>query len=263
MFKLLRSFVGKILPESLQMKIIIFLSDTFWFLRKYFLGAELDYPKEFLNNWKSIKKKSSQDRERNFTLYQLIQIHNEIFKNKKTSVIEFGVDRGGTISTISKFIKPNTNIFALDSFGEYSDQIKENVTNLDPHYKGTYKPFTKKTRFRDFNYKDLENKLNGDLVSKNCNLKLICCYFPDTLSEEEKNNLKHQTYSFVHFDFDLYKPTTEAINFVLPQLEKNAILLFDDYNLINQDGVKPAVLESKVIFNRCFQTSGGQLICFT
>ena len=100
MFKTLRSFVGKILPESFQMKVVIFLSDIFWLFGKYFLGAELDYPKEFLINWKSIKKKSSQDRERNFTIYQLIKIHNEIFKDQQTSVIEFGVDRGGTISTI-------------------------------------------------------------------------------------------------------------------------------------------------------------------
>ena len=263
MFKILRSLVGKILPENLQMKVIIFLSDIFWSFRKYFLGAEVDYPKEFLDNWHYIKKKSSQDRERNFTIYQLIKIHNEIFKDQQTSVLEFGVDRGGTVSTISKFIKSNTNIFALDSFGEYSDQIKKNITDLDPHYKGTYKPFTKKTRFKDFNYKDLEDKLNAELINKKCNLKFMCCYFPDSLNEDEKITLKNQTYSFVHFDFDLYKPTCDAINFVLPLLEKNAILLFDDFNMINQDGVKPAVLESKININRCFQTPSGQLICFT
>ena len=91
------------------------------------------------------KKSSSQDKERNFTIYQLIKIHNEIFnKDQQTNIIEFGVDRGGSLSTFSKFIKPNTNIFGLDSFGEYSNEIKQNVTNFDPHYQGSYKPFTKK-----------------------------------------------------------------------------------------------------------------------
>ena len=66
MFKKIRSFIGKLLPENIQMVIIIFLSDTFWTLRKYFLGADIEYPKDFLANWKSIKHKSSQDRERNF-----------------------------------------------------------------------------------------------------------------------------------------------------------------------------------------------------
>ena len=30
----------------------------------------------------------------------MIKVHNEIFKDKKTNVIEFGVDRGGTLTTI-------------------------------------------------------------------------------------------------------------------------------------------------------------------
>ena len=94
-------------------------------------------------------------------------------------------------------------------------------------------------------------------------VNLICCYFPDSLSDSVKKNLMEKKYSFVHFDFDLYKATGDAINFVTPRLEKNAILLFDDYNLINQEGVKSAVLESKINFNRCFKTPSGQLIYFT
>ena len=45
----------------------------------------------------------------------------------------------------------------------------------------------------------------------------------------------------MHFDFDLFKPTVEAINFIKPRLAPNAILLFDDYNFINQEGVKHAI----------------------
>ena len=125
MFKYIRSFIGKLFPENIQMVIIVFLSDLFRKLRKYFLSVVIDYPKEFLINWQSIKKNSSQDKERNFTIYQVIKLHNEIFKDKETGVIEFGVDRGGTITTISKFIKPKTKIYALDSFGIYADNIKK------------------------------------------------------------------------------------------------------------------------------------------
>tara|TARA_B100000989_G_scaffold298975_1_gene291554 strand:+ start:2597 stop:3388 length:792 start_codon:yes stop_codon:yes gene_type:complete len=263
MFKIIRSFLGKLLPENLQMKVIIFLSNFFWFLRKYFLGSEIEYPKKFLENWQNIKKNSSQDIERNFTIYQLIKIHNEIFKDDHTNIIEFGTDRGGTITTISKFVKPNTNIYALDSFGNFANEIKKNVTNFDTHYQGSYEPFTKKTRFKDFNYRNLQNNLNEEIKKKNCKLEIICCHFPDSLNPEEIKILKQKKYSFVHFDFDLYKPTKDAIKFVFSNLEKNAVLLFDDYNMINQDGVKPAVLESEINFNKCFQTSSGQLICFT
>ena len=190
----------------------------------------------------------------------------EIFlktKNTPGDIIEFGVDRGATITTISKFVKPNTKIFALDSFGVYADNIKKNVTDFDPHYKGSYIPFTKQTRFKDFDYKILEQELNNHLLNKDCNLKLICCHFPDSLSENEKSELSMLKYSFAHIDFDLYTPQLEAINFILPRLEKNAILLIDDYNLINQEGCKQAVSESGINLNRCIQTSGGQLVCFT
>ena len=73
-FKKIRSLVGRLFSEDQQMKIVLLLSKIFWGLRKYFLGVEIVYPKVFLENWESIKINSSQDKERNFTLYQLIKI---------------------------------------------------------------------------------------------------------------------------------------------------------------------------------------------
>ena len=55
MFKQVRSLIGRLFSENIQMKIVLVLSDFFWFLRKYFLAIEIKYPKEFLDNWKSIK----------------------------------------------------------------------------------------------------------------------------------------------------------------------------------------------------------------
>ena len=111
MFKKLRSLIGRLFNESQQMLIVMHLSDFFWFLRKYFLSVVIKYPEDFLKNWSVIKDQSSQDKERNFTVYQMIKVHNEIFKNRKTNIIEFGVDRGGTLSTICNFVKSNTKIF--------------------------------------------------------------------------------------------------------------------------------------------------------
>jgi len=263
MFKKIRSLVGRLFTENQQMIIVIFLSDFFWFLRKYFLSVEIDYPKEFLDNWKNIKKNTSQDKERNFCVYQLIKVHNEIFKDKKTFAIEFGVDRGGTLSTISKFIKPDTNIFAIDSFGIYAETIKKNVTNYDPHYLGRYKPFTINTRFQKFSHEVLERNLNKIINIKNCNLEIFAAYFPDTLNNDQLKKISNVKYSFVHLDFDLYKPTVDAIKFIIPRLEKNAIILVDDYNFINQEGVKWAIKETGISLNRCIQTQSGQLIIYT
>ena len=133
MFKHIRSFVGKFFDENQQMWVVMYLSEFFWFLSNYFLAVEIKYPEEFLTNWSIIKHYSSQDKERNFTVYQMIKVHNEIFKGRKTNLIEFGVDRGGTLTTISNFAKDESRIYALDSFGFFADDIKNNVTgrNID------------------------------------------------------------------------------------------------------------------------------------
>ena len=81
MFKHIKSFVGKLFNENQQMLVVMHLSHFYWFLRKYFLAVEIIYPEEFLTNWSTIKHYSSQDRERNFTVYQMIKVHNEIFKD--------------------------------------------------------------------------------------------------------------------------------------------------------------------------------------
>lgn len=260
-FKKIRSLIGRLFSERQQMIIILFLSRIFWHLRKYFLGVEIDYPEEFLENWRTIKNISSQDRERNFTVYQLIKLHNRIFDGKQTNVIEFGTDRGGGLTTISKFIKKDTNVFSVDSFGLHADEIKENVSKYDEHYQGKYKPFTKKTRFKDFNHIKMTEELNQILSKKNCYLQTLVGYFPN-LKKEDMNKITNLKFSFVHLDFDLYQSTVDTYNFIKDRLEDNAIILFDDYNLINQEGVKKAVADLKINLDRGIQTQSGQLIVF-
>ena len=77
---------------------------------------------------------------------------------------------------------------------------------------------------------------------------------------EKISNLK---FSFVHMDFDLYKATKDCFIFIKDRLEKNAIILVDDYNFINQEGVKKAVLDLKIDLSQSIQTQSGQLIIFT
>ena len=86
MFKHIRSFVGKLFNENQQMLVVMHLSHFYWFLRKYFLAVEIIYPEEFLTNWSIIKHYSSQDRERNFKVYQIIKVHNEILIKKGSNL---------------------------------------------------------------------------------------------------------------------------------------------------------------------------------
>ena len=143
-FKTIRSKVSKIFSENQQMKIVVFISSVFWKYRKYFLAVEIDYPKEFIENWKKTKKDSSLEKERSFSLYQLIKIHNEKFKEQETNIIEFGVSKGSSLMLISKVSKNKTNIFGVDSFGVYSEEVKKFSTSQhDNHYQGAEVAFNK------------------------------------------------------------------------------------------------------------------------
>ena len=104
---------------------------------------------------------------------------------------------------------------------------------------------------------------NEILIKKGSNLNIIKCYFLDKIDYEILKKISSIKYSFIHVDFDLYKPTLDVITFVIPRHEKNAIILLDDYNLINQEGIKWAARDSGVNISKCIQTQSGQLICYT
>ena len=57
-FKNIRSKVSKLFSEDQQMKIVLKISNIFWFFRKYFLAVEINYENEFLENWEKIKTKA-------------------------------------------------------------------------------------------------------------------------------------------------------------------------------------------------------------
>lgn len=265
-FKDFRYKVSKLFTEDQQMKIVIQISKIFWYFRKYFLGVEINYDKKFLNNWEQIKHFSCCDKERNFNLYQYINIHNQYFRNKATNVIEFGVSKGASIITIAKFIKENTNIYALDSFGEFAKDIKKlSVSSQDTYYQNTeHISFSDENRFKNFNLQNLKYKIETlkNFKQKNKKLHMIKCFFQANLNQSVRKKIDGKVYSFCHIDFDLRLPTLEALKFIFPKLKKNGILIIDDYNFINQDGVKAAVKEFGLDLKACFQTQNGQLIYF-
>ena len=264
-FKDIRSKVSKLFSESQQMKIVLKISSIFWYFRKYFLAVEINYDKEFLNNWEKIKNFSSCDRERNFTLYQYLNIHNEYFKNKETNVIEFGVSRGSSLLTIAKFVKENSNIFGVDSFGEFAEDIKKlSISTDDNSYQERGVAFNKETRFHNFTTQTLTNNIENieDFKKNNKKINLINCHFPYKINQSDKENIENRMYSFCYLDFDLKISTLNVLKFIFPRIEKKGILIIDDYNFINVEGVKIAVNEFGLNLKSCFQTHNGQLIYF-
>ena len=108
----------------------------------------------------------------------------------------------------------------------------------------------------------MTNDLNEILIKKNSKLETIVGYFPN-LNENKLKEISNIKYSFVHLDFDLYKPTIDCFTFIKDRLEKNAIILVDDYNFINQEGVKKAVSDLKIDLAKGIQTQSGQLILYS
>ena len=72
MFKHIRSFVGKFFDENQQMWVVMYLSEFYWFLRKYFLAVEITYPEDFLKNWSIIKHDDCSQLYVNYFLLTLI-----------------------------------------------------------------------------------------------------------------------------------------------------------------------------------------------
>ena len=108
----------------------------------------------------------------------------------------------------------------------------------------------------------MTKNLNEILKSKNSKLETLVGYFPN-LEQKNMEKIANLKFSFVHLDFDLYQPTIDCFKFIENRLEKNAIILVDDYNFINQEGVKKAVADLKIDLNTGIQTQSGQLILYS
>ena len=65
----------------------------------------------------------------------------------------------------------------------------------------------------------------------------------------------------MHLDTDLYFSTKDSLIFFYEKLEKNGIILCDDYNFINELGVKKAFKDFKKIpANKIISLDTGQVL---
>lgn len=68
-------------------------------------------------------------------------------------------------------------------------------------------------------------------------------YYPG-LVPETFAGLEGSKIAFAHLDTDLYEPIKAALEFVLPRLSPNGIIVVDDYGDSNWPGVRAAVCEA-------------------
>ena len=124
--------------------------------------------------------------------------------NRENYYLEFGVWKGESTNTISKYVK---QLYAFDSF-----------EGLREDWSGT-----------EFEKSVLS--LNKKIPKLNSNVLPIVGWIEDTLDDFlKKHNPK---INFVHLDMDTYTPTKFILDRIKPYLVKDAIIIFDElYNYI-------------------------------
>lgn len=173
---------------------------------------------------------------------------HELFKmilDIKGSIIECGVFRGSGLMTWAKLsaIYEPTNyhreIIGFDSFSGFPEvDIKDKTgnKNLDAKKGGL---------FMD-SYNELKKVINlydsNRFLSHIEKVKLIKGDFSETGPEFLKNN-KHLVISLLYLDFDIYKPTKEALKIFLPRMPRGSILVLDEINNPKWPGETAALME--------------------
>ena len=185
-------------------------------------------PEEFKQNSSSIKvkayleyeKKQIEDSFNHFEKYLIKSIHfenerdirkyaieksllNDNEKNK--TYIEFGVFEGRSINFFSNYVK---TIYGFDSF-----------KGLRENWLGT------KVLRKEFSINKETKILNTNL---NSNVIAVTGWVQDTLKDFLSKN--KPTINFVHMDFDTYESTKYVLENIKPYLDKNAIILFDEFH---------------------------------
>lgn len=191
-------------------------------------------------------------------LYQLIiGIHGSIF--------EFGVRYGQNLSlfiSLRGIYEPynhNRKIVGFDTFSGFPEL--ENQRDLAKHKVGDYAV--------PENYKDyLESvlKLHERFAPIEAIIKFELVEGDATKTVHEYlANHQETIISLAYFDFDIYKPTFDCLNAILPYLTKNSIIAFDEINTPDWPGETKALREvlgtkNFTIRHSMFRASAGYII---
>jgi len=157
--------------------------------------------------------------------------HPEALENLKTLLLErkdlegiiceIGVYKGGSLYLLCE------NSFGFDVLGiDTFEGLPESCEFDNEHCKGN---------FSDTTYEHVEN-----LISEfpNCRIFKLC--FPDD-SFKLLNNMK---FKFVHLDVDLYTSLKNCLEYFIPKMVKDGIIVSDDYSHFNCLGAKKAMEET-------------------
>lgn len=171
-------------------------------------------------------QKTLLDYDRLYTLYQAVTAMDHL-PVQNGNIAEIGVYKGGGTYFIAllveQFVKNKIKIFAFDTFEGHAEQDLEQ--RLDgPHTTD---------KFKDTSFEEVSNYL-----SVFDNVVVYKGRFQDQCT-----HIRNESFSFVHIDVDIYKPTIECLLFFSPRLHSGGIIVVDDYGYKTCAGAKQAVDE--------------------
>ncbi len=200
----------------------------------------LEYDNYFSKYIKSLEKTDQVETDnllKRLRMYSLVQLVNYIikkneFKNKQDlNFAECGCWKGTSAYLISSMLKGNFEgkFYIFDSFEGLSEFKK--------------KDFIENLNFS--NSKMLDNHSRKYFASNESKVKSVLSEFNFINIQKgwipsKFKNFSDKKFTFVHVDVDLYDPTLECLKFFYPRLEKNGIIVADDYNSTTYPGVKTA-----------------------
>lgn len=177
------------------------------------------FENEYFNKYlKKFSEISGYNTHRRFMLYQLLRLVDSV----EGDTAECGVYKGASSWLIcsanerSKYLKTH---FCFDSFEGLSEPGKFDTSHW------------------------CAGKLASDENTSNKNLQgynfvIMKGWIPETFRE-----VQDRIFSFVHIDVDLYQPTLDSITFFYPRMNKNGIMVFDDYGFDTCLGATKAIDE--------------------
>ena len=172
--------------------------------------------------------------------WAIIQSIKHISENKVDGdLVEAGVYKGGNLILISLMLKQlnlSKKIYAYDTF----EGMPEENTKIDVDLKGKSAKETRNQYKRgEWCYASLHqvkknlNKFDENFINK---IKFIQGKVENTLDNYE--NIPDKI-SFLRLDTDFYDSTKKELEILYPRLQKNGILIIDDYG--HWKGAKKAV----------------------
>jgi len=141
-------------------------------------------------------------------------------KDLNGDVVEVGVYKGGSARVLCQNLK-ESNIYLIDTFEGLVDACEYDNVHTNGAFNETSIDIVKQTIFPYNNYTIIKSKWPND----------------------DNKVLDSKTFKFVHLDVDMYVAYKENLEYFYPRLEKDGLILCDDYGCVDCLGAKKAIDE--------------------